>query len=71
MTRRYSGFSVMIDDEKEIELSSEGVSPKNGGVAVEKTYDRPNIKGWSLRLTVLEPVETKTFNFDFRSVPLP
>jgi hypothetical protein len=63
---------AMIDAEKEIELSSEAMSsPENEGVTVERTYDRPDIKGWSLCLTVLEPVETKTFNFDFRNVQLP
>ncbi len=41
------------------------------GVTVEQTYERPTIKRLSLYLTVLKPVETKTFEFNFKDVELP
>ena len=40
-------------------------------MTVEKTYRRRTIKGLSLRVVVLDAIETKTFNFDFQNVPLP
>lgn len=61
----------VIDGQRKISLASEGVSAAGEGVAVEKTYRRQTFKGLSLRLVVLEPVETKTFNFDFHNVELP
>jgi len=61
----------LFKGEQEIELSSEAVLPDNQGIAVEKRYARPSFKGLSLRLVVLDPVESKTFNFDFRNVDLP
>jgi hypothetical protein len=56
---------------RELVLSSEGKSPEQEGVTVEKTYEARSYKGWSLQLIILEPVETKTFDFDFRGVDLP
>jgi hypothetical protein len=61
----------VVDGKMEIGLFSEGVSPDKEGVTVEKTYRRRSFKGLSLRLIVLDPVESKTFNFDFRNVELP
>jgi hypothetical protein len=43
---------------------------KGGVTEVRESYGG-SVKGLSLRLVVLEPVETKTFDFDFRNVPLP
>ncbi len=56
---------------RRLNLASEGTSPAGEGVAVEKTYHRRTIKGLSLRLDVLEAVESKTFDFEFRKVELP
>jgi hypothetical protein len=61
----------LIDAKKEISLSSEATRPDKEGVEVEKTYDCRSFKGLSLRLIVLDPVESETFNFDFRNVQLP
>jgi len=61
----------VMDGDKRIGLSSEGTSPEGEGVTVEKTYRRRTFKDLSLRLVLLEAVESKTFDFDFRDVALP
>jgi hypothetical protein len=61
----------VMDGEKAISLSSEGTHREGEGVTVEKTYRRRTIKGLSLRVIVLDAVETKTFSFDFQNVELP
>jgi hypothetical protein len=61
----------LLEGEKELRLSSEAVSPDGEGVSVEKTYRRRTIKGVSLRLVVLDDVESKDFSFDFQNVELP
>lgn len=68
---RLDGWSMM-DGEKEVGVSSEHVKSQGNGVTVEKGYyNRRDFKGWSLHLSVLEPVETKTFEFEFKAIPLP
>ena len=37
----------------------------------KKTFERRGLKGLSLHLIVLDPVETATFDFNFENVPLP
>jgi hypothetical protein len=61
----------VMDGTKRIGLSSVGTKPEGEGVTVEKTYRRSTFKALSLRLVVLEAVESKTFNFDFQNVELP
>jgi len=61
----------VMDGGKEISLASEGTRGAGEGVTVERTYRRRTLKGLSLRLVVLEPVESKTFDFDFQDVALP
>ncbi len=52
--------------------SSESVPPAKEGVTVQRTFNgRRDFKGWSLRISVLEPVESKSFKFDFRGIELP
>lgn len=48
-----------------------GTSPEGDGVTVEQTFERRDAKGLSLRIFVREPVQTRTFKFEFRDVPLP
>lgn len=54
-----------------LSASREATKPEGEGVVVERTYRRGSVKGLSLRLTVLEAVESKTFDFEFRDVELP
>jgi hypothetical protein len=63
----------LVDGRKEIPLFSEGKSGdrKSDGVTVERTYGGKSYKGWSLRLVILDPIERKTFSFDFKNVELP
>ncbi|HEY7423551.1 MAG TPA: hypothetical protein VH682_04845 [Gemmataceae bacterium] len=62
---------ALTDGGRVIGIASEGVSPEGESVAVEKTYRRRTFKGLSLRLRVLEPVESKTFKFNFQNIELP
>jgi len=61
----------VMDGERRLSQSSEGSSGAGEGVTVEKTYRRRTTKDLSLRLIVLEAVETRTFSFDFQNVELP
>jgi hypothetical protein len=64
----------LVDGRKEIRMFSESTkSPdtKGDGVTVEKTYFAKSYKGWLLRLVILDPIESKTFSFDFKNVELP
>lgn len=54
-----------------LSASREATKKEGEGVAVERTYRRGSVKGLSLRLTVLDAVESKTFDFEFRDVELP
>jgi hypothetical protein len=67
---RLAAWSLM-DGEGEIHLSSEGTSRAEGRFTVERTFRRPDFKGWSLSLVVLDPVESKTFDFEFHDIELP
>lgn len=69
---RLQDWDVMDGDE-ELRPSSIGGAGKGKGEGVteEKTYRERTTKGLSLRLTVLEAVETKTFKFHFKDVDLP
>lgn len=67
---RLSEWSLM-DGAAHPRLTRESKSPKNGGVTVERTYRRQSIEGLSLRLIVLSPFDSKTFDFEFRDVELP
>jgi hypothetical protein len=64
---------ALVDGRKGIHLLSESTARGKvpNGVTVERTYDRRSSKGLSLRLIIVDPVESKTFNFDFRNVELP
>lgn len=62
---------AVMDGKKPISLSSERTIGLAAGVTVERTYDRASFKDLSLRLVVLNAVESKTFEFDFREVSLP
>lgn len=61
----------LMDGDKDVRLASESVSGAGAGVTVEKTYRRRTTKGLSLRLVVLEEVESKEFSFHFQNVELP
>ena len=61
----------VLDGEKEIGLSSEQTLPEGEAVTVGKTYRHRMFKDLSLRLIVLDTVESKTLNFDFQNVELP
>ena len=61
----------VVDGERRLGLSSQGTSGEGEGVTVEKTYRRRTLKGLSLRLVVLDAVETRTFSFNFQNVELP
>lgn len=60
----------IMDGEEELRPSSIG-GAEGEGTTEEKTYRGRMAKGLSLRLTVLETVETKTFKFHFKDVDLP
>lgn len=62
---------AVVEGKKDVRLSSEGVSPQKEGVTEQKKFTRRGLKGLSLRLVVLDPVESVTFDFDFQNVPLP
>lgn len=61
----------VMDGEKAISLSTETTRSEGEGVTVERTYRNRTIKGLSLRVIVLDAVETKAFDFDFQNVELP
>jgi hypothetical protein len=61
----------LMDGERRLRLPSLGTVGAGEGVTVEKEYRRRTFKDLSLRLVVLEPIETKTFSFDFQNVELP
>lgn len=60
----------IFDGEDELRPSSIG-GVLGEKTTEEKTYRGRTIRGLSLRLVVVEPVETKTFNFHFKDVDLP
>ena len=62
---------AVVHGKKEVRWSSMGVSGNKEGVTEHKTFARRGLKGLSLRLVVLDPVEKMTFDFDFQNVPLP
>jgi hypothetical protein len=66
---------ALLDGGKEVTSFDESVSttrPKNGGVIVQRTFiGRRDFRGWSMRVSVLEPVESKSFTFNFHGVELP
>lgn len=64
-------FWDIMNGEEKLHPSSIGGVGKGEGGAEEKTYRDQTIKGLTLRLVVLEPVETKTFKFHFKDVELP
>ena len=61
----------VLDGEQNLRLESISRRINDEGVTEERTFHRETIKGLSLRLTVLEAVESKTFDFDFQNVELP
>jgi hypothetical protein len=63
----------LVDSKKGIRLFSQSVSTdtKGEGVTEGKTYFGKGYKGWSLRLVILDPIESKSFSFDFKNVELP
>ncbi|MBX9583552.1 MAG: hypothetical protein K2X87_24890 [Gemmataceae bacterium] len=67
---RLSAWDV-LDGERRLSLASEGTTGEGEGVTVERTYRRRTVEDLSLRLVVLEAVESKTFEFEFRDVELP
>jgi hypothetical protein len=63
----------LLDGKKPISLLRRGGGSfdSDGGETTEIEYNRRSFKELTLRLVVLEPVETKTFNFEFRDIDLP
>lgn len=56
---------------RRVAMTSEGGSRAKEGFTEEKSFRGKTIENLSLRLVVLEAVESKTFEFDFRNVPFP
>ena len=52
-------------------IFGKGPADEGAGGFEKKTYRRRTLKGLSLRLVVLEPIKSKTFQFDFQNVDLP
>lgn len=68
---RLQTWTVWDKEKKEPAVGTMSKVPENGGVTVERTYRHASFDGWSLDIVVLEPVETKMFDFEFRDVELP
>jgi hypothetical protein len=70
---------ALFDGGKEVTSFNESTMPcdespsqQNDGVIVQRTFiGRRDFKGWSMRISVLEPVESKSFTFDLHGVELP
>jgi hypothetical protein len=61
----------VLDGENRVWNWGTGVSSRVPGVTEYQRFSSASLKGLSLCLIVLEPVETVSFDFHFQNVPLP